>query len=75
MIAQIQNLAEVSFITCIVLFIDPFSGLGIVKLLTGAFIVFLGRIAYEVFLTRPFTKIFRKVKKKLFSKTTDKTNE
>lgn len=75
MIAQIQNFIELSFVTCIILFIDPFEFIGVAKLLSGAFIVFLGRVAYEVFLTRPITKFLRHTKKKLFTKKVEKENE
>ncbi len=62
---QMQNGLETTFVTCIILFIDPFHDFGIVKLLVGAFIVFVGRVSYEVFLTRPMTRIMRKIKKKI----------
>jgi len=68
MIAQAENYIEMTLVTCIILFVDPFELLGIAKLFAGAFIVFLWRVTYEVFLTRPLTRFFREVKKKLIKK-------
>ncbi len=68
MLQHFQNYVEQTFVMGMILFIDPFELTGIIKLLAGAFVVFIGRISYEVFLTRPFTRVMRHVKKKLMSK-------
>lgn len=65
---QMQNGLETTFITAIILFIDPFHDFGVLKLLAGALIVFLGRVSYEVFLTRPVTRIMRNIKKRFTAK-------
>lgn len=72
MIAQIQNFSKTGFITCVILFIDPFELTGFVSILFSTFLVFVSRIIYEVFLTRPMTRFFRIVKKKLFTKKIEK---
>jgi hypothetical protein len=62
-----ENGIETTFVTCIILFIDPFHDFEFLKLLAGALIVFVARVSYEVFLTRPFTKFMRNVKKRIFA--------
>ena len=68
MIAQINNYTEMTFVTCIILFADPFTFIGFSQLVVGAVIVFGTRIFLETWFSGAVTNFFRKLKKRIFSK-------